>query len=59
MELHNPDGPNFCITREINLENKSSWKLDGKPATSTQVSNILNLIKHPCHLLIALNVACF
>lgn len=37
MELHNPNGPNYCVTREITLDNKSNWKLQGKPASHTQV----------------------
>lgn len=37
IELHNPDGPNFSVAREITSENKSTWKFQDKAVSSAQV----------------------
>ncbi len=38
IELYNPEGQDFCVTREITLDNKSTWKFQGKPVTHGQVT---------------------
>jgi hypothetical protein len=37
IELFNPKGPNYVIAREITRDNRSSWKLQGKPVTQGEV----------------------
>ena len=37
IELFNPNGHNFVIAREITRDNRSSWKLQGKSVTQTEV----------------------
>ena len=37
IELFNPNGQNFVIAREITRDNRSSWKLQGKSVTQTEV----------------------
>ena len=38
IELHNPDGPNIKITREITaIDNKSIWKYQGEIVTKQKV----------------------
>lgn len=42
IELHNPDGQNFFVAREITSENKSTWKFQDKAVSSAQIEQIIH-----------------
>lgn len=44
IELNNPCGENYLITREITKDNRSTWKLQGRSVPHSQVSYMINLI---------------
>jgi len=41
IELNNPCGENYLITREITKDNKSTWKLQGKSVPHSKVEEII------------------